>query len=450
LNLIEKRKKMAITTDKSKELWKKAKEVIPLGVSSSFRFHGPENTRYVARAKGAYYWDVDGNRYIDYALAWGPVILGHAYDRVDDYVHEQIKLRGTSTALTSDLEIEVAEKFIAMCPCVQKVRLVNSGTEATMHALRLARGYTGRDKFIKFEGAYHGVHDYVLYSMYANPIPSYGGRRAPLPVPESSGIPKVVNSTVITVPYNDKESLDLALKRSGHEVAAIIVEPVLGNCAAIGPVDGFLEFLRKKCDEYGIVLIFDEVKTGFHLAKGGAQEFYKVTPDLATYAKAIGNGYPCAAFGGKNEIMDMIGSGGVEQDGTYCGNIVSVAAMNATLGIIQKEPVLETIFKRGRKLQEGLRSIFEEEGIPAFVTEHPAMIGIIFAEKMPRDQREWEFTEKAMLSKIVVEAQNRGISKHEVIREPYFLSYSHSEADIDETLNVMADVTHQVKATWKK
>lgn len=441
---------MTPSYEKSKALWQKAKEVIPLGVSSSFRFHGPENTRYVARAKGAYYWDVDGNRYIDYALAWGPVILGHAYDEVDNYVFEQVRMRGTTTALTTDLEVEAAEKFVAMCPCVEKVRLVNSGTEATMHALRLARGYTGRDKYIKFEGAYHGVHDYVLYSMYANPVPAYGTRRSPLPVPESSGIPKAVNSTVITVPYNDFEALDLALKRSWQDVAAILIEPVLGNCACIGPVEGYLEFVRQKCDEYGIVLIFDEVKTGFHLAKGGAQEYYKVIPDLATYAKAIGNGYPCAAFGGKKELMDMIAVGQVEQDGTYCGNVVSVAAINATLGKIMREPVLETIFERGRKLQEGLRSIFVEEGIAAIVTEHPAMIGVIFSETMPRDQREWENTEKAMLSKIVVEAQKRGISKHEVIREPYFLSYSHSDADIDETLNVMADVTHQVKATWKK
>jgi glutamate-1-semialdehyde 2,1-aminomutase len=247
------------------------------------------------------------------------------------------------------------------------------------------------------------------------------------------------------VPYNDCEALDMALKRSWQDVAAILVEPVLGNCAAIGPQPGFLEFLRQKCDEYGIVLIFDEVKTGFHLAMGGAQEFYKVTPDLATYAKAIGNGYPAAAFGGKHALMDMIGFGMVEQDGTYCGNVVSVAAINATLGILMREPVLETIFKRGRRLQEGLRSIFEENGIPTIVTEHPAMFGIILAEKMPRDQREWELTDKATYQNIVIAAQERGISKHEVIREPYFLSYSHSEADIDETLNVMSDVVHDVK-----
>jgi glutamate-1-semialdehyde 2,1-aminomutase len=436
---------MPISHANSNTLWDKAKEVIPLGVSSSFRFHGSNNTYYVARAKGAYYWDVDGNRYIDYSLAWGPVILGHAYDEVDDYVREQIRLRGTTTALTTDLEIEVAEKFVAMCPCVEKVRLVNSGTEATMHAIRLARGYTGRDKIIKFEGAYHGVHDYVLFSMYADPVPVYGSRRSPIPVPESSGIPRVIGDTIVTVPYNDFEALEMALKRSGHEIAAIIVEPVLGNCAAIGPLPGFLEFLRQKCDEYGIVLIFDEVKTGFHLATGGAQEYYNVMPDLATYAKAIGNGYPAAAFGGKRELMDMIFLGGVEQDGTYCGNVVSVAAINATLGIMQREPVLETIFKRGRRLQEGLRSIFEENGIPAFVTEHPAMFGIILSETMPRDQREWELTDKATLSKVVVAAQERGISKHEVVREPYFLSYSHTEADIDETLNVMSEVVHGVK-----
>ena len=433
---------MTQNLDKSKALWVKAKDVIPLGVSSSFRFHGPDATRYVARAKGAYYWDVDGNKYIDYSLAWGPVILGHAYEEVDDYVREQIRLRGTSTALTTDLEIEVAQKIITLCPCVQKVRLCNSGTEATMHALRLARGYTGRDKYIKFEGAYHGVHDYVLFSMYANPVPVYGSRRSPLPVPESSGIPSVIRDTVVTVPFNDFEAMDLTLKRKGHEIAAILIEPVLGNLAAIGPVPGFLEFLRAKCDEYGIVLIFDEVKTGFRLAPGGAQEYYKVLPDLATYAKAMGNGYPVACFGGKHEIMDLIGDG-VEQDGTYCGNVVSVAASNAVLGIMLRERILDTIFKRGQRLQAGLRSIFEEAGIPAIVTEHPAMFGLILAEKMPKDQREWELTDRATLSHMVIEAQKRGISHHEVIREPYFLSYSHSEADIDETLTVMNDVVRE-------
>jgi glutamate-1-semialdehyde 2,1-aminomutase len=436
---------MALNHEKSNELWKKANEVIPLGVSSSFRFHGPKNTYYVAKAKGSHYWDVDGNRYIDYSLAWGPVILGHAYDQVDDYVREQIRMRGTTTALTTDLEIEVAEKFIAMCPCVEKVRLVNSGTEATMHSLRLARGYTGRDKYIKFEGSFHGTHDYVLYSMYANPVPCYGTRRSPIPVVESSGVPKAINDTIITVPFNDCDALDMALKRSGNEVAAILVEPVLGNCVGICPQPGFLQFLRQKCDEYGIVLIFDEIKTGFHLAKGGAQEYYGVKPDLATYAKAIGNGYPAAAFGGKAELMDMIAVGQIEQDGTYCGNVVSVAAINATLGIIQNEPVLETIFKRGRRLQEGFRSIFKENDIPAIVTEHPAMFGIIFSETMPRDQREWELTEKTMYQKIVLAAHERGISHHEVIREPYFLSYSHTEEDIDETLNIMSDVVRQVK-----
>jgi glutamate-1-semialdehyde 2,1-aminomutase len=429
---------------KSNEMWRRAAEVIPLGTNSNFRFGGETGTYIIERGKGAYLWDVDGNRYIDYKMAMGPVILGHAYDEVDDFVREAVG-RGNLYAATHPMEIALAEKLVELCPCVQQLRMNSSGTEATMHALRVARGYTGRDKFIKFEGHYHGQHDYVLFSMYVDPVPAYGHRRAPIPVVESAGIPKVIRDTVITLPFNDFEALDLTLRRSWFEIAAILVEPVMGNCASIEPLPGWLEFLRARCDEYGIVLIFDEVKTGFRVALGGAQEIYGVIPDLATYAKAMANGYAISFFGGKKEIMAMYAPGGVEHCGTYNANVVGVSAALATLNILTTQPVLQTIAERGRRLMAGLRRIFEEAGVPVSIYGPPAMFGWTASPQPPTDQREYAFSDAAYLHRVVQAAIDRGLMLARETREPWFLSYSHSDADIDETLNIMADAVRAVR-----
>ena len=285
----------------SKALQDRAKKVLPLGVNSNFRYWGDHMTPYMEKAKGAYLWDVDGNKYIDYRMAFGPIILGHAYDEVNNKVIEEIG-KGTLAAMTYELEVEVAEMMIKMCPALEMVRFACSGTEATMHALRVARAFTGRERIIKFEGMYHGFHDYTLWSTYA-PVELYGNPRNPIAVPSSSGIPRSVNQLVTTLPFNDIGILEGTLKSFGEQIAAIIVEPCMGNCGAILPQNKFLQYVRKQCDKYGIIMILDEVKTGFRIANGGAQEYYKITPDLTTYAKALANGYPLAAFGGKKEIM---------------------------------------------------------------------------------------------------------------------------------------------------
>ncbi len=257
--------------EKTQALRDRAMSAMPLGVSSNFRYWGPTESPVVARAQGCHTWDPDGNRYIDYRLGFGPVILGHGHAAVCDRVNEVMR-QGTVFAALTELETRVAERIIRMCPGVELVRFANSGTEATMHALRIARGYTGREKVIKFEGQYHGMHDYVLWSTAsANPA-ALGSRRDPIKVQQSSGIPSCIRDLILPLPYNDFERLEEALKRDGHQVAAILVEPILGNSFSIGPKEGWLEFLRQKCDEYGIVLIFDEVKTGFRVAPGGAQE----------------------------------------------------------------------------------------------------------------------------------------------------------------------------------
>jgi len=433
---------MHIPFEKSKALQQRAVELIPLGVNSNFRFWGEGITPYVQKAKGAYLWDVDGNRYIDYRLAFGPIILGHADEGVNAKVHEEID-RGVLCAMTNELEVEVAQMIVDMCPGVEMVRLACSGTEATMHAVRVARAYTGREKIIKFEGMYHGFQDYTLFSTYA-PVEAYGNRNSPLPVPSSSGIPRALNELVITLPFNDLEVLDKVLRRAGHEVAAIIAEPCMGNCAAIEPLPGYLEFIRQKCAEYEIVFILDEVKTGFRIANGGAQEYYNLLPDLATYAKALGNGYPIAAFGGKREIMSIIGQG-VAQGGTFNNNKPGVAAAYATLKTLQEGPVLKTIEGRGRRLMDGLKGIFAGQGIPVCFTGYPAMFAFSIGIEEVHDQRGWSHSDKEYYLRLIEAAIERGVMPDHDPREPWFLCYAHGEAEIDETLNVMSDVIKTVK-----
>lgn len=432
---------MTITRQKSIETQARALKSIPLGVNSNFRYWGEDITPYVEKAKGGYLWDVDGNRYIDYRLAFGPIILGHSYDEVNVKVHEEIE-KTVLCAMTGELEIDVAEMMIDMCPCVEMVRLACSGTEATMHAIRVARAFTGREKIIKFEGMYHGFHDYTLFSTYA-PAEAYGNINNPIPIPSSSGIPKLLNDLIITLPFNNFDLLDKTLKRVGYEVATIICEPCLGNCSAIEPVPGFLEYIREKCTEYGIVFILDEVKTGFRIAKGGAQEYYHITPDLATYAKALGNGFPVAAFGGKKEIMEIIGRG-VAQGGTYNNNKAGVAAAYATLKLIKEQPIIETIERRGSKLKQGIKEIFEEGGITASIHGYPAMLSFAIGKEKVFGQRDWQETERDYYLRLVEYAIERGVMPDHDPREPWFLCYSHTEKDIDETLNVMNDAVKHV------
>jgi glutamate-1-semialdehyde 2,1-aminomutase len=430
-----------LSNQRSQTLQIKAMQYIPLGVNSNFRYWGDGITPYVGKAKGGYLWDVDGNRYIDYRLAFGPIILGHAYDDVNGFVHKEID-EAVLCAMTSELEIDLAQMMTEMCPGLEMVRLSCSGTEATMHALRVARAYTGREKIIKFEGMYHGFQDYTLFSTYS-PVEAYGNINNPIPIPSSSGIPKTVQDLIITLPFNNIELLDKTLRRVGYEVAAIIAEPCMGNCAAIEPAPGFLGHIREKCSEYGIVFILDEVKTGFRIANGGAQEYYNLIPDMATYAKAMGNGFPIAAFGGRKEIMDIIGHG-VAQGGTFNNNKAGVAAAYATLKLLREKPILDTISKRGQRLIDGLKVIFNETGMPYCINGYPAMFSFSIGKNKVTNQRDWYETDKDLYIQIIEAAIDRGVMPDHDPREPWFLCYSHTEADIDETLNVMADVIKEV------
>jgi len=427
---------------KTLALQKRAMEVIPLGVNSNFRYWGDGITPYVEKAKGAYLWDVDGKKYIDYRMAFGPIILGHAYDEVDQKVLDEIK-NGLLFAMTSELEVEVAEMIVEMSPAIDMVRFACSGTESTMHAIRVARAYTGRDIILKFEGNYHGMHDHTLWSTYA-PADAYGNVRSPIPVPASSGIPKGMRDFIITLPFNDMEGFERVMRSYGEQIAAVITEPCQGNCAAINPRDGFLELIRQKTEEHGCVFILDEVKTGFRIANGGAQEYYKIKPDLVSYAKALGNGYPLAAFGGKKEIMSIIGHG-VAIGGTYTNNKPGIAGAYATLKLLKEQPILKTIETRGQRLMEGLKEIFEENDVPVVMTGYPSMFSFSLGVESVSNQREWTHSNRELYLHLAEKAIERGVMPDHDAREPWFLCYSHSEADIDKTLNVYAEIVKEIK-----
>lgn len=433
---------MSLFGTKSQSLQKRAQKVIPLGVNSNFRYWGEGITPYVEKGKGAHMWDVDGKRYIDYRMAFGPIILGHAYDEVDTKVFEEIQ-KGSLFAMTGELEVSLVEMMVEMCPGVEMVRLACSGTEATMHAIRIARAFTGRDIILKFEGNYHGFHDHTLWSTYA-PVEAYGNSRSPIPVPASSGIPKTMRENIITLPFNDFEGFERMMRSFGDQIAAVITEPCQGNCGAIEPKPGFLELIRQRTTEHGTLFILDEVKTGFRIANGGAQEYYNLRPDLATYAKALGNGYPVAAIGGKAEVMSIIGKG-VSQGGTYTNNKPGVAAAYATLSILRKQPVLQTIAQRGQRLMDGLKDIFEDNGIPVVMSGYPAMFSFALGLDGVSCQRDWSVSEQDLYLSLVEKAIERGVMPDHDAREPWFLCYSHSDADIDETLNVYADIVKEAK-----
>jgi len=426
-----------IRRDAQSALYQRALKTLPGGTDSNFRAWG-ESTIYVDRGKGGKVWDVDGNEFVDLRMGYGPVILGHADERVDDYVNERMR-RGVSFSLTSEDEVRAMELVKELTGWVDMARMTVSGTEATMHAMRLARAFTGREKIVKFEGQYHGVHDYALISVGPDDMSELGDPDAPVALAWGRGIPGAVAETIIPARYNNIEALRRIFEQQGEEIAAIIVEPVLGNAQGIMPEEGFHQQIRALTEEFGILLIFDEVKTGFRFARGGAAEHFGVTPDIATFAKAMGNGYPTAAFGGRREIMDMLPNK-VSHGGTYAGNRVAAAAAVKTLEIIRDTNALETIHATGRTIQDGLREILDPVGIPYHFTGHPSMFGIMFREKVATEYRDWATTDHELYDEIAVGMHARGAMPEPDSREPWFICEAHADADlIDRVLTAFSD-----------
>ena len=426
-----------IRRDVQAALYQRALQTLPGGTDSNFRAWG-ESTIYVDRGKGGKVWDVDGNEFVDLRMGYGPVILGHGDDRVDDYVNERMR-RGVSFSLTSEDEVRAMELVKELTGWVDLARMTVSGTEATMHAMRIARAYTGREKIVKFEGQYHGVHDYALISVGPDDMSELGDPDAPVALAWGRGIPAAVADTIIPARYNNIDALRKIFERHGEEIAAIIVEPVLGNAQGIMPQEGFHQQMRALTEEFGILLIFDEVKTGFRFARGGAAEFFGIKPDLATYAKAMGNGYPAAAFGGRREIMDMLPSK-VSHGGTYAGNRVAAAAAVKTLEILRDTNALETIHATGRTIQDGLREILDPVGLPYHFTGHPSMFGIMFREEVATEYRDWATTDHELYDAIAIGMHARGAMPEPDSREPWFICEAHADADIiDRVLTAFSD-----------
>jgi glutamate-1-semialdehyde 2,1-aminomutase len=426
-----------IRRDAQSALYQRALQTLPGGTDSNFRAWG-ESTIYVDRGKGGKVWDVDGNEFVDLRMGYGPVILGHGDERVDDYVNERMR-RGVSFSLTSEDEVRAMELVKELTGWVDLARMTVSGTEATMHAMRIARAYTGREKIVKFEGQYHGVHDYALISVGPDDMSELGDPDAPVALAWGRGIPGAVADTIIPARYNNIGALRKIFERYGEEIAAIIVEPVLGNAQGIMPQEGFHQQMRALTEEFGILLIFDEVKTGFRFARGGAAEFFGIKPDLATYAKAMGNGYPAAAFGGRREIMDMLPNK-VSHGGTYAGNRVAAAAAVKTLEILRDTNALETIHATGRTIQDGLREILDPVGLPYHFTGHPSMFGIMFRDEVATEYRDWATTDHELYDAIAIGMHARGAMPEPDSREPWFICEAHADADIiDRVLTAFSD-----------
>jgi glutamate-1-semialdehyde 2,1-aminomutase len=414
-----------LARDRQVQLRRHAEQIMPGGVDSNFRDWGAD-TVYVARGKGGRVWDIDDNEYVDLRMGYGPAILGHGDPRIDDAVAARMRL-GVSFSLTSEDEVRACELVTDMTFC-DMARLATSGTDATMHAMRLARAFSGRDKIVKFEGQYHGMHDYALISVLPNDVSELGDVDQPVRLAWGRGIPAAVADTMIPLRYNDLAGLRRVFEREGDQVAGVIIEPVLGNAQGILPQAGFLAGVRALTEEFKALLIFDEVKTGFRFARGGAAEHFGIRPDLATYAKAMGNGYPVAAFGGRREVMEQLPRH-VSHGGTYAGNRVAAAAATATLTILKETDALATVAANGRRLQAGLRAILERRGLAFVFTGHPTMFGIMFTEVLPTDYRGWATTDHELYDALARQMILRGAMPEPDSREPWFMCEAHASGD---------------------
>jgi len=414
-------------TARSHALMSRARELFPGGVSSPVRaFTGVGGEPFVVqRGEGARIWDVDGNEYIDYVLSWGPLVLGHAPPVVLDALRETMA-RGTSFGIPTELEVQLAELVAARMPHVEMMRFVSSGTEATMSALRLARAATGRDLLLKFDGCYHGHADSFLVRA--------GSGVATLGLPNSPGVPEALAALTLTAPFNDVQATERILHAHHGRVAAIIVEPVVGNAGFIAPDPAFLPALRRLASEHGALLIFDEVMTGFRVALGGAAERFGVTPDLTTLGKVVGGGLPMAAYGGSRELMSRVApTGPVYQAGTLSGNPLAMAAGIATLTALTPE-VHDGIARRTRALVEGLRGIAARRGVPFTADSAGSMFGFFFRAEPVRDFTAAKTADVELFRRFFHAALDRGVYLAPSAFEAGFLSAAHGDAELGATL----------------
>ena len=436
-------------TPRSAALFPQACELIPAGVNSTARarFSGWEPyPLFASHGTGSHLFDVDGNEYIDYLLGLGPMILGHRPPKVTAAVVEAIEQRGTVFALPTAQEIVLAKKIIGLVPSMEQVRLCNTGTEAVLYALRLARTFTGRKKVIRFEGMYHGFSDGVYWSKHPH-LEEAGPSSRPVPVAQGPGMPSGVSEQLIILPWNDVEALRAALEREGADIAAVLTEPVMCNTGCILPEPGYLQAMRELTAAHGVLLIFDEVITGFRLSVAGAQGRYGIRPDLSVFAKGLGGGFPVAALGGRRDIMGLVSEGTVSMAGTYAGNTIAVAAALAALDELAAPGMYEGIYARCERLYGGLERILQDAKLAAHVVGVGPVMQVWFSEHPIRNYRDaatyasherfrpwWE----GML--------DRGVLFHPHAFENLFVSFAHTDDDIEQTLQAARETVKDISA----
>lgn len=420
---------MSRNLTKSNAHFQRAVQKLPLGVASNFRYWGEERTIYVKQGRGARVWDLDDNVYVDYRLGYGPAILGYADPRVDAAAIEGMKVGGVF-ALSTERELTVAEKISRMVPAAELVRYSNSGTEAVMAGLRLARAFTGRDDYVILEGGYHGLFD---AAMWFTPMEEWTREGDPAVKPYSEGVPLSTRSFAHFVQANDANQLEDVFKRHADRLACMLIEPIMGNCLGISAEPEYLKVARELCDKYGVLLFIDEVKTGFRVARGGVQELYGVHADICTFAKAVANGYPISVLAGREKIMRKLGKG-VAHGGTYTAHAVSLAAAEKTLEILETTDALARIADYGTKLRNGMRGVLSARGIAHSFVGHPSMSGLYFASEPPRNYRAWKGSDYSFYDAMARVLHDEKILCEPDSREPWFISAAHDESCLRETL----------------
>jgi glutamate-1-semialdehyde 2,1-aminomutase len=432
---------MSRNLSKSNAHFKRAVQKLPLGVASNFRYWGDERTIYVKHGRGARITDLDDNVYVDYRMGYGPAILGYADPRVDAAAIEGMKVGGVF-ALSTERELSVAERISKMVPAAELVRYSNSGTEAVMAGLRLARAYTGKDDYVILEGSYHGLFD---AAMWFTPMDKWSQVGDPEVRPYSEGIPVSTRSFAHFVQANDANQLEDVFKRTGDRLACMLIEPIMGNCLGIAAEREYLKVARELCDKHGVVLLIDEVKTGFRVARGGVQELYGIHADLCTFAKAVGNGYPISVLAGREKIMRKLGKG-VAHGGTYTAHAMSLAAAEKTLEILDETNALADIADFGTRLRNGMRAVLNARGIAHSFVGHPSMSGLYFAAEPPRNYRDWKSSDYSFYDAMAKVLHDEKILCEPDSREPWFVSAAHDESCLKDTLaafEIAVDTTLQ-------
>ena len=403
---------------------------MPQGVAENYRYWGEDRTVFVAHAQGCTLTDEDGRDFVDFRLGYGPIILGYRDARVDKAVLEQITQRGTLTGFATELDTLVVKQIKALCPQIDKMRFANSGTEAVMGAVRTARGFTKRDRIAIVEGSFHGLYDEM---MWKSDIEHWDprGSTPPQVIPFGVGVPARSRELLSIISHNNFDDLESLFKTQGEQLACVVLEPIIGNAGSVSASQAWLQRLRDLCTQHGTLLIIDEVKSGFRVAKGGAQSLYGIYGDLSTYAKAMGNGYPVAAFGGRAEVMDVVGSGpgAVVHGGTYTGNLVGLSAAHKTLDLLSHTDALQTINNTGERLQALLGRVFTAAGVEHAFAGPPAMFGIHFSASVPTNYRDWRKTNSALYNRFAWGLIDRGFMLEPDSREPWFVCEAHQHMD---------------------